>query len=375
MFLRLLKQISLAVTLIFICASAFGQVYDGTWSGTSSQGKTISFQVFGNAIPTLTIGGRISGSGCSTEFEQTVSWSSARPITNGAINITSNTSAPGGISFTFTGTFTSTSSASGSLTFKNNSIPGVPSCTGTGSSTWSATRAGGPPPAAGIDGIIPVVGSLVGDKGSFFKTTVQIHNHGTSTSSGKIVFHPANTQGQSTDPSINFSVDPMDTIDWEDLLPAMGLSGIGSADVVMQSGEMPVIIGRIYNDAGANGTSGMGFAVLTEDDALEAGDTSILLAPRDPTKMRLNIGVRTLDQGATMMIMVYDKYGNLRNSTTRNYSPNYFEQKSAAEITGVTLGASDCIAITLNSGSAIIYGAANDNTTNDPSLQMAKRTF
>ena len=55
-------------------------------------------------------------------------------------------------------------------------------------------------------------------------------------------------------------------------------------------------------------------------------------------------------------------------------APNLFEQLSAARLLGVAPGANDTLAFSLEGGSAIIYGATTDNTTQDPSLQIAKRS-
>jgi hypothetical protein len=59
---------------------------------------------------------------------------------------------------------------------------------------------------------------------------------------------------------------------------------------------------------------------------------------------------------------------------SRTYPPSYFEQRdSTAFLDGATLAASDTIAVSVVSGSAIVYGATVDNRTNDPSLQLARR--
>jgi hypothetical protein len=64
---------------------------------------------------------------------------------------------------------------------------------------------------------------------SFFRTSVQIHNPGTSPISGKFVFHRSGTSGNANDPSLSYTLNPAQTIDYDDLLPAMGVSsGLGS---------------------------------------------------------------------------------------------------------------------------------------------------
>ncbi|MEA2464799.1 MAG: hypothetical protein QOJ98_2546 [Acidobacteriota bacterium] len=90
---------------------------------------------------------------------------------------------------------------------------------------------------------------------------------------------------------------------------------------------------------------------------------------------RLNLGIRSLDTGASFLITVHDKNGAVRNTVNKSYAPNFFEQVGANGYVGVILAGSDTITISMNSGKAIIYGAQTDNKTQDPSVQYVKKTF
>jgi hypothetical protein len=232
-----------------------------------------------------------------------------------------------------------------------------------------------PPAQAQVSGILVAVGSLPGGFGSFFRTGLQIHNPQSTPISGKLVFHQAGTSGSDSDSSLAYTLNGGQTIDYSDLLPVMGKSGLGSMDLIVISGAAPIMIARIYNDAGAAGTTGMAIDQIAPSSALAPGDTGIILGPSDPSKFRLNIGVRTLGSGATMQVIVRDRNGVQRNSVTKSYGANYFEQVAVSIFTGIDLLGSDSIAITVNSGSALVYGAATDNTTQDPTLQYAKKPF
>lgn len=232
-----------------------------------------------------------------------------------------------------------------------------------------------PPAQAQVACILVAVGSLPGSFGSFFKTGLQLHNPRSTPISGKLVFHPAGTPGSDSDSSLAYTLNGGQTLDYADLLPIMGKSGLGSMDLIVISGVAPLMIARIYNDAGAAGTTGMAIDQIAPSSALAPGDTGIILGPSDPSKFRLNIGVRTLGSGATMQITVRDRNGNQRNSVTKSYGANYFEQVGVSVFTGIDLLGSDSIAITINSGSALIYGAATDNTTQDPTMQYAKKSY
>jgi len=224
--------------------------------------------------------------------------------------------------------------------------------------------------------ILTVVGSLTGSANSFFRTAVQLYNPKSVTISGKIVFHTQNVSGGANDPSLAYSLASHKTLSYADLLPAMGItSGIGSADLVADSGStLPLALVRVFNDGGVLGTSGLAEEALSTDEALQQGDSASLIAPEDITHFRLNIGVRTLTNGAAFSITVRDKNGNVVKSTTKSFAPTFFRQFSSSEILdGFALTGGETISFDVTSGSALIYGATTDNTTNDPSVQFARR--
>lgn len=227
-----------------------------------------------------------------------------------------------------------------------------------------------------VANILPVAGSLRGN-GAYFRTRVQIHNPRTTAMSGRLVFHAASVPGTANDPSVAFTINGLQTIDYPDLLPALGVpSGLGSVDLYVDPGNpVPVISARIFSDFGVNGTNGFFMEPVGPDSALQAGDVGVLVAPADVAAARLNIGIRSLDTGASLTITVRDKNGVVRKTLTKTYPPTFFEQVSANTLLAVTLDGSDMITFSVNSGKAIIYGAQTDNKTQDPSVQYAKQVF
>lgn len=139
------RQVSLTTpggtsgTLTFTVNQSGGAGYDGTWNGTTSQGKTISFTVSGGKITSVTVGYIVVGGCCSADGTST---------STGTWNITGNTftvstpAAPGAISFTLTGTFASGSQANGTLqlTLTAGIYPQPSCCSGTASATWNASK-------------------------------------------------------------------------------------------------------------------------------------------------------------------------------------------------------------------------------------------
>ena len=105
--------------------------YDGMWSGTTSQGRPISFTVAGNAVTVATIGYSASGNCSPVPTGSTITPGVPLPINGTSISITFG----GG---TITGTFSSATAASGTFSV---SFAGIPSgCSSNASGTWTATR-------------------------------------------------------------------------------------------------------------------------------------------------------------------------------------------------------------------------------------------
>lgn len=244
--------------------------------------------------------------------------------------------------------------------------------TGTATEAWAA--------------ILPAVGSVTGTFGSSFKTSLQLLNPGPGAGSmtGRLVFHQAGVAGSSSDPSYTYTIPAGQTLTLPDLGTAMGTTGLGSLDMIVASGaSKPQIVARIFNDAGIAGTAGFFEEPITPADANAAGGrivsqgaTSFMIAPVDPARTRLNIGVRTLFSGASLTAQLLDNAGHVLASTTKTYTANYFEQVDATGFFGgVPVGASNIIKISVSDGSAIIYGATTDNVTNDPSVQYAIVAF
>jgi hypothetical protein len=204
---------------------------------------------------------------------------------------------------------------------------------------------------------------------------VQLNNPGSAPATGRIVFHPSGAGGSDTDPALPYSLAPGQTQSIADLLPAMGRSGIGSADIEITSGEAPVATARVFNDAGASGTTGFTEGAMRAEEALRLGQTGVLLIPPDFTVARFNVGVRTLDEGASVTLTMRNGAGAVLGTSTRAFPTNYHEQQDAAGFLGVLeVPPGGSIAITVNSGTAISYGATVDNRTGDPSFQIANAT-
>lgn len=105
----------------------------GTWSGSTSQSRALSFTVTAQGITSATLEYQLSGSSCSLTSTVTVSGSSPVPITNGQFD---TGSFPIGSSSTMraTGRFTSATQANGTIEISDGR------CGGSLNLTWNATR-------------------------------------------------------------------------------------------------------------------------------------------------------------------------------------------------------------------------------------------
>jgi len=219
---------------------------------------------------------------------------------------------------------------------------------------------------------IAAVAAAPGVLDSFFRTTLQLHNPTSSPISGRLVFHPGGFSGSDSDPTITYNLSAGATTSYADVLAAFGRTGLGSLDIVATAGPAPLAVARVFNDGGVRGTTGFSVDAARPEDALRSGETGVLIAPADPAATRFNVGLRTLDAGATLSVTIRDKDGQTIRTFAKVYAPSYFEQQAGSVFLGAAPGPSESVAITVTAGSAIVYGASTDNKTQDPAIQVAR---
>ena len=214
---------------------------------------------------------------------------------------------------------------------------------------------------------IPVVGSVAGALGSFFRTSLALANPSALEIHGKLVFRTAGRAGTDSDPSTDFDIPPNGTLNYADVISAIGQSGLGSLDILTTGSPTPIATARVFNDAGASGTSGL------SEDAVPTQTVYLPMAtifiPTDLTNFRMNIGVRTFTAG-DLTVTVYDASGAQQSTGLRNYAADYFEQKSVSEFIGGPPPAGGRIVVSAVSQQFIAYGAVTDNRTQDPTMRI-----
>jgi hypothetical protein len=222
--------------------------------------------------------------------------------------------------------------------------------------------------------ILPAAGAAPGAS-AFFRTSVQMLNPTSSTITGNLVFHKQLQSPSPGDPTVAFTLPPGQSIAYPDVVASMGTTGVGSIDIVTTAGNAPIATARVFSDGGSAGTSGFSEEALAPNAALDFFSHGILLIPPDLTNFRMNIGVRTLDTGATLNVSTFDSTGALKGTRTLPaYGPNVFDQVPVATFTGVSAvppGGYILISFNVFGGRAFVYSSVIDNRTSDSTYRLA----
>jgi hypothetical protein len=166
-------------------------------------------------------------------------------------------------------------------------------------------------------------------------------------------------------------IPPEGTTTIDDIGIALGVSGVGSADLTIDEGVLPDVVVDVVNDGGSQGMTGLSYAAIGTDRLLRNGLTGRLIAPSDPAHRRFNIGVRTVEASQIEMT-VRSRDGHVVRVVDLQYPAGWFVQMSAADLLGVTLAGSESIEIAVMSGALIVYGTSIDDQSNDSTIQFSR---
>ncbi|HXH90617.1 MAG TPA: hypothetical protein VNN25_03475 [Thermoanaerobaculia bacterium] len=217
--------------------------------------------------------------------------------------------------------------------------------------------------------VIPVAGSTRGANNAQFKTSLRL-GPPTSESIGKIIFHPAGRAGSDDDPSIPFRVERGETLQFDDIVAAIGQSGIGSLDITFigdfglpEVGLLPVEA-RLFNE-GVGGTYGAFEAPVMPPDAYQPLDWNIFVPS---ARFRVNLGIRTL---TTAHVTFYHfAAGGPVTEKVLDLPADYVFLDAADHFFGVAVNPGDSIQISVSGDNviAIPFHTFTDNSTNDPAV-------
>ncbi len=216
------------------------------------------------------------------------------------------------------------------------------------------------------DAVIPVVGMTHGFGGSLFRTTVTLVNAAEETMEGELTFIDGSL------PPYPYMLGPGETRFIEDLLPP-AFNGLTSANLRRLRGPLPVAIAHVFNDGADLGTSGLIERAIPSGDFLNPGDRAVLITPIDPVTTRFNVGLRSMSEGLAVRVTRRTAAGALLGTINRTLPPSTLVHEAAATFLGAAIGSSESLTFEILAGSGVIYGAATDNGTNDPNMQIARK--
>lgn len=215
------------------------------------------------------------------------------------------------------------------------------------------------------DAIVPVAGSTRGQANANFKTELQLANPSDVVMSGWLYLRPHGAVRQ-------YELQPHTTLSFADVVAELGATGLGSLDILVERGRIPTVVARAYDDQ-PDGTAGATIPLVRAESVLARNDIAVLIVPRDLNRYRFNIGVRALESGASLEIVVRSANGSERHRRIADYAEHEFAQVPGNVFAGITLGADDAIEVIVRAGSGIVYGSTVDNATNDSSVQVLTR--
>jgi hypothetical protein len=223
--------------------------------------------------------------------------------------------------------------------------------------------------------ILPVAGSVQGAFNSHFRTELQLNNRSEQTMKGMVVFHPIGQSASASDPMVHFELAPHQTLAYGDVVGMFGVAGLGSVEIISEKKGLPTAVARAFDDGGGvDGTKGTVIPAIRPDEALQSGQSASLIVPMDLTRYRFNVGIRSMESGAAIKVIVFGASGIERKRFDLFYPADYLIQAPADALVGEPLLANETLVFQIAGGSAIVYGTTTDNTTNDPSIQIANST-
>jgi len=229
--------------------------------------------------------------------------------------------------------------------------------------------------------IVPVAGSLVAADGSKFHTSLRLALPERVKASGRIFFHPQGAIHSDNDPSIAYQLEPAGDSPgvsqyWDDVVAAMGASGLGSLDIAPDGERTPEIDARAWNDI--HGLINGGTV-----PALKAGDLFHFGTPfgahfpvwTDNGKSRMSIGFRTVGPNPARVFI--STQGMPQNSLL--IPGNSFRQVSLESVLGFIPPDGQPVSIFVQylndfTSSAYIYYTITENSSNDPRVFLPQKT-
>jgi PKD repeat protein len=221
--------------------------------------------------------------------------------------------------------------------------------------------------------LVPGVANATG-VGSFFVTTLDVLNGGTSTASFRLLWLPRDVDNSDPEESALFMLEPGEVRRFENVLEeAFAEEEAVGAVVVVSDSEDLEVLGRTFNQTEI-GTFGQSSPGVAEEDLIPAGARALVMFMTENPDFRSNLGVASgVGIPITVMWELFDADGNSLGTgqedlpawgniqLNRVFRP--FRPVKAAYVhvwTDTTGGAFTC------------FGSVLDNDTSDPTTVMPR---
>lgn len=226
--------------------------------------------------------------------------------------------------------------------------------------------------------IVPVAGSTPGVNGSQFRTSLTLHH--VPLVKGRVYFRPAGTVASASDPFISYDFGDNGTepsrIHYDDVVAAMGATGIGSLEIVPDPTSRPAVPEievRVYNVT-PGGTFGSRVPAVwigdwIPDPDLTEPQITLLIPPVEP-RFRRNVGFRTLTNVA-YRITIRKPGEPVRSIVGRTAPANVTYFASLDEFVGEPVSHDTRVTVSFFSGYAIGFRTETENFTNDPTVVIS----
>ncbi len=231
--------------------------------------------------------------------------------------------------------------------------------------------------------VVPVAGSVVAADGSRFHTSLRltVPSGSPASATGRIIFHPQGAIHSDNDPSIAYHLEPVSegaglSQYWDDVIAAMGITGLGSLDIAPDNAYTPEIDVRAWNDIHGLINGGT-VPALKASDLFRFGTPTSFHFPvwTDNGKSRMSVGFRTV--GPHPLKVFISTQGMPQNSIV--IPGNSFSQVSLQSLLGFIPPDGQPVNIFLDyfgdyTSSAFVYYTITDNSSNDPRVFVPQKT-
>jgi hypothetical protein len=233
--------------------------------------------------------------------------------------------------------------------------------------------------------IVPVAGSLTTADGTRFHTSLRLTStDAAQASTGRIIFHPQGQPASDADPSIDYKIEPAiptlheraSVLYYDDVVAAVGVTGLGSIDIIPDGDIAPGVDARAWNDA-RGVFNGGAIPVFRAGDLLVPARFNVreITVWTDNGRARMNVGIRTAGPDNATVYVLY------KGRLTFTLPANSSVQMSVDQLAGQHVPDGDIVQVIvaypddapLRSANYVYY-TTTENTSHDPRIEIPQVT-